>query len=137
VAADVREGLHARDRRSARFERSAADLKAEWRERAAPVRAGSAAELLIEALPAAPVLTLAAAAQLIDRSQQAANQGLARLVETGILREITDGRRNRVYEAPELIDAFTLLERRFASPAADTRIQAPSRPVPARPEPTR
>lgn len=122
---------------AARFEQTAADLKAAWRERAAPVRAGSAADLLIEALPAAPVLTLAAAAQLIDRSQQAANQGLARLVEANILREVTDGRRNRVYEAPELIDAFTLLERRFASPAADTRIEPPSRPVPSRPEPTR
>ncbi|WP_432878448.1 Fic family protein [Kribbella sp. CA-245084] len=121
---------------AARFEQTAVDLKAAWRERAAPVRAGSATELLIDALPAAPVLTLAAAAQLIDRSQQAANQGLARLVEARILREVTDGRRNRVYEAPELIDAFTLLERRFASPAADTRIEAPSRPVPSRPEPT-
>ncbi|MFG1910416.1 Fic family protein [Kribbella sp. NPDC048928] len=121
---------------AARFEQTAADLKADWRTRAAPVRAGSAAELLIEALPAAPVLTLAAAAQLIDRSQQAANQGLARLVEAGVLREVTDGRRNRIYEAPELIDAFTLLERRFASPAADTRIEPPSRPVPPRPGPT-
>ncbi|GAB2668054.1 Fic family protein [Kribbella swartbergensis] len=121
---------------AARFERAAADLKAAWRERAAPVRAGSAVELLIETLPAAPVLTLAGAARLIDRSQQAANQALARLVEARVLREITDGRRNRVYEAPELIDAFTLLERRFASPAADTRIEPPTRPVPPRPEPT-
>jgi Fic family protein len=121
---------------AARFEQTAADLKADWRERAAPVRAGSAVELLIDTLPAAPVLTLAAAARLIDRSQQAANQALARLVETGVLREVTDGRRNRVYEAPELIDAFTLLERRFASPAADTRIEPPSRPVPSRPPPT-
>jgi Fic family protein len=122
---------------AARFEQTAADLKASWRERATPVRAGSATELLIEALPAAPVLTLAAAAQLIDRSQQAANQGLSRLVASGVLREVTDGRRNRVYEAPELIDAFTVLERRFASPAADTRIESPSRPVPSRPGPTR
>jgi Fic family protein len=122
---------------AARFEQTAADLKTAWRERAAPVRAGSAVELLIETLPAAPVLTLAAAARLIERSQQAANQALARLVETGVLREVTDGRRNRVYEAPELIDAFTLLERRFASPAADTRIEPPSRPVPSRPRPTR
>jgi len=122
---------------AARFEQTADELKSAWRERGAPVRAGSAADLLIEALPAAPVLTLAAAAQLIDRSQQATNQGLARLVEAGVLREITDGRRNRVYEAPELIDAFTLLERRFASPAADTRIEPPSRPVPSRPAPTR
>ncbi|TDO52672.1 Fic family protein [Kribbella sp. VKM Ac-2527] len=120
-----------------RFEQTAAELKATWRERAAPVRAGSAVALLIETLPAAPVLTLAAAAQLIDRSQQAANQALARLVEARVLRELTDGRRNRVYEAPELIDAFTLLERRFASPAADTRIERPSRPVPSAPPPTR
>jgi Fic family protein len=121
---------------AARFERTASGLKAAWRERAAPVRAGSAVELLIETLPAAPVLALAAAARLIGRSQQAANQALARLVDVRILREITDGRRNRVYEAPELIDAFTLLERRFASPAADTRIEPPSRPVPSRPPPT-
>lgn len=121
---------------AARFERTAAELKAAWRERTAPVRAGSAVDLLIETLPAAPVLTLAAAAELIGRSQQAANQGLARLTEAGVLREVTDGRRNRVYEAPELIDAFTLLERRFASPAADTRIEPPSRPVPSMPSPT-
>lgn len=122
---------------AARFERTAADLKVAWRDRAAPVRAGSAVDLLIETLPAAPVLTLAAAADLIGRSQQAANQALTRLTEAAVLREITDGRRNRVYEAPELIDAFTLLERRFASPAGDTRIEPPSRPVPSTPRPTR
>ncbi|WP_344841596.1 Fic family protein [Kribbella ginsengisoli] len=118
---------------AARFERTAADLKTAWRERAAPVRAGSAVDLLIETLPAAPVLTLAAAAELIGRSQQAANQALARLTECAVLRELTDGRRNRVYEAPELIDAFTLLERRFASPASDTRVESPNRPVPSAP----
>ncbi|TWD75400.1 Fic family protein [Kribbella amoyensis] len=122
---------------AARFERTAAELKTAWRERAAPVRAGSATELLIETLPAAPVLTLAAAARLIDRSAQAANQALTRLVEAGVLREVTDGRRNRVYEAPELIDAFTLLERRFASPVADTRAEPPNRPAPSAPAPTR
>jgi Fic family protein len=118
---------------AARFERTASELKSAWRERAAPVRAGSAADLLINTLPAAPILTLAAAAKLIDRSQQAANQALSRLTAAGVLREVTDARRNRVYEAPELIDAFTLLERRFASPAADTRIEPPSRPVPSAP----
>ncbi|HEU4945543.1 MAG TPA: Fic family protein [Kribbella sp.] len=122
---------------AARFERTAAELKSSWRARAAPVRAGSAVERLIDTLPAAPVLTLSAAARLIDRSQQAANQALTRLVEVGVLRQVTDGRRNRVYEAPELIDAFTLLERRFASPAADTRVAAPNRPVPSLPRPTR
>jgi len=120
-----------------RFERTVADLQNQWRERATPVRAGSAADLLIDALPAAPVLTLSAAATLIGRSQQATNQGIARLVDAGVLTQITDGRRNRAFEAPELIDAFTLLERRFASPAADTRMEPPSRPVPSRPRATR
>ena len=137
VAAHVRDGVQSRDR-------GGSPLRARPRPTSRPRGASGPrrsardppTELLIEALPAAPVLTLAAAAQLIDRSQQAANQGLARLVEAKILREVTDGRRNRVYEAPELIDAFTLLERRFASPAADTRIEPPSRPVPSRPEPT-
>lgn len=61
----------------------------------------------------------------------------ARLVEAGVLTQITDGRRNRAFEAPELVDAFTLLEGRFASPAADIRIEPPSRPVPSRPRTTR
>jgi len=39
----------------------------------------------------------------------------------------TENRRNRTFEARELIDAFTPLERQFASPAAD-----PSRPGSAR-----
>ena len=67
---------------AARFEQTAADLKTAWRERAAPVRAGSA-DRPVDRGPARRRRSspCAAAAQLIDRSQQAANQGLARLVE--------------------------------------------------------
>jgi len=46
--------------------------------------------------------------------------------------QITIGQRNRAYEAPEIIEAFTDPERQLASPEADTRTSPPSRPVPCR-----
>jgi DNA-binding Lrp family transcriptional regulator len=60
------------------------------------------------------------AAALIGRSQQAVNEAIRRLVDGGVLTQTTVGRRNRAFEAPELIDAFTALERQLASPDADT-----------------
>ncbi len=48
-------------------------------------------------------------------------------------RRMCGQRRNRAFEAPELIDAFTGLERRLASPEGDTRISTPARRTPHRP----
>ena len=42
-------------------------------------------------------------------------------VNAGILRQISVGRRNRAFEASEIVEAFTALERRLASPEGDTR----------------
>ena len=53
-----------------------------------------------------------------------------RLVRTGVLRQVGVGRRHRAFEAPELIEAFTALERQLASPGGDTRSSAPARHVP-------
>ena len=49
------------------------------------------------------------------------------MVEAGILQQVTRGRRNRAFEAPDAIDAFTDLERQLASPVGDTRVSAPTR----------
>jgi DNA-binding Lrp family transcriptional regulator len=95
------------------------------------VRAGSAAARLIAALPGAPILTVKSAAALVDTSEQAVNQAIARLVDAGILKQTTVGRRNRAFEAPDLIDAFTDLERQLASPEGDTRFSPPQRRVPS------
>ena len=56
----------------------------------------------------------------------------ARLTQAGILRQIGVGRSNRAFEAPEVIEAFTALERQLASPGGDTRISYPARRVPRR-----
>ncbi|MBF6272370.1 MULTISPECIES: Fic family protein [Nocardia] len=113
------------------FESAAADLQRSWRARVAPVRANSALDLLLGRLVGAPILTTSTAATLIGRSFPATNAAIERLTEAGILRQVTVGRRNRAFESPEAIAAFTALERRLASPQG-TRTSDPSRPVPRR-----
>ncbi len=112
------------------FEERVRTLQEFWRERTGPIRRDSAARLLIGALPEAPVLTTATAAELIGRSFQAASQAVNQLIEAGVLKQVTVGRRNRAFEAPELIEAITALERQLASPGGDTRVSSPARRVP-------
>jgi Fic family protein len=115
------------------YEHRVADVQHGWRERLGRVRKNSAVDLLIGALPAAPIVTVQSAAALIERTQQATNEAIPRLVDAGVLKQTTVGRRNRAFEATDLIEAFADLERQLASPDADTRSSPPTRPVPARP----
>jgi hypothetical protein len=78
------------------------------------------------------VLTVGSAATFIGRSFEQTNQAIGRLTEADILHQITVGRRNRAFEAPDIIAAFTDLERQLASPEGDTRSSKPARPVPRR-----
>ena len=106
---------------AASFEERIQEMEGEWRARLGQVRAGSGTDLLLRALPGAPIVTVASAAELIDRSFPTVNDAIARLTEAGVLKQITIGRRNRAFEAKEVIDAFTSLERQLASPEGDTR----------------
>lgn len=113
-----------------RFEQRVSALQGRWRERLGKVRAKSSADLLIGALPGAPIVTVNGAAKLIGRTYQATNEAIDRLVKAKILRQVSVGQRNRAFEAPELIRTFTDLERRLASPTGDTRSAPPTRRVP-------
>ncbi|MGH9119058.1 MAG: Fic family protein [Acidimicrobiales bacterium] len=117
---------------AAAFEEQVARIQQEWRAAAGTVRRGSAAELLIGALPGAPVVSVSSAADLIGRSFQATNEAMTRLEAAGGVRQVNVGRRNRAFEAPAIIDAFTALERQLASPTGDTRSAPTERPAPAR-----
>lgn len=114
------------------YEAAIARVEAQWRDELGGVRANSAIDLLLRALPGAPVINVSNAATLIGRSEQAVNVAVGRLLEAGILKQTKLGRRNRVLEAPALIDVFNDLERRLASPEGDTLQSPPSRSVPAR-----
>jgi hypothetical protein len=69
---------------------------------------------------------------MISRSFVQTNEAIPRLAEAGILKQVTVGRRNRAFEAPDIIAAFTDLERQLASPEGDTLTNEPVRRVPRR-----
>ena len=114
------------------FEERVHRLESDWRTRLGRVRAKSAVDLLLRRLPGAPILTVQSAAELIGRSTQATNEAITRLTDAKVLAQTTVGRRNRAFEAPEIIHAFTDLERQLASPTGDTRTAPPARRVPRR-----
>jgi Fic family protein len=114
------------------YERQVHEIQTRWRDAVGKVRSDSAVLRLIEALPGAPLVTVQSAAALIGRSVQATNEAIAHLQRSGVLKQTTIGKRNRGFEATDLIDAFTALERQLASRDADTRISPPARTVPAR-----
>jgi Fic family protein len=114
------------------FEKRSQLLQQEWRAKLGQVRANSATDLLLRALPGAPLITVTSAASLIGRTFPAANEAINRLGEAGILNPVKVGRRNRAFEATAVIEAFTALERQLASPRGDTLTSEPSRPVPYR-----
>ncbi len=117
---------------AAAFEARVAGIENSWRAQLGPIRRGSATELLLRALPGAPLITVGGAAALVGRSYAAVNEALARLLEAGVIRQVGVGRRNRAFEAPDCVAAFTDLERQLASPVGNTSVAAPARKVPAR-----
>jgi len=114
------------------FEERVGTIQQDWRTAVGTVRRGSTADMLIGALPGAPVVSVSSAADLVGRSFQATNEAMTRLEAAGVVRQVNVGRRNRAFEAPAVIDAFTALERQLASPTGDTRSAPPDRPAPAR-----
>jgi Fic family protein len=119
------------------FEQRVLALQERWRAKLGKIRADSATDLLIRALPGAPIVTVNGAAELIGRTYQATNEAIDRLARAGIVRQVNVGRRNRAFEAPDLIKTFTDLERRLASPTGNTSASPPARRVPQRHSPTK
>ena len=117
---------------AASFEARVEQIQRGWRAQLGRFRVGSATDLLLRSLVGAPVLTVGSAADLIGRSFPQTNEAIGRLVSAGVLSQVRVSRRNRVFEAPAIINAFTDLERQLASPAGDTRTSEPVRPVPPR-----
>ena len=62
-------------------------------------------------MPTHPVLTLATAQSITGLSDEACRRALNRLEQSGVLRETTAGKRNRVWESVGLFDLLDRLER--------------------------
>jgi hypothetical protein len=95
-------------------------------------RADAALWVLLDLLPAAPLITASTAVELTGRSERAIDGAVAQLVEAGVLKQVGGRVRYRLYEADGVFDLVTDAERALASPERDTRRSAPARPVSAR-----
>ena len=82
-----------------------------WRRKASErgTRRASAPMRLIDVLPAHPVLNAAKATELLGADMRTALRSLRLLAECGILVQRSAGKRNRVYEAEDIVDAFAAL----------------------------
>jgi len=79
-------------------------LLASWRTRAGRHRKGSIVERLIDVLPSNTMLDSTSVATILDVDTDTARRGLAALEATGILRQVSAGRRNRVWRVDEMHD---------------------------------
>jgi len=109
------------------FAERIAHLQASWLARAGNPREGSAARKLVALLPAHPILDVNTAEEITAVSNQAARLTMIRLEESGVLKRVNVGKRNRAWEAAGLFDLLNEFERNMVTPNGSNR---PGRPAP-------
>jgi Fic family protein len=119
--------------RAVEFAERIAALEERWRDAAGRPRAGSAAERIIQMLPAQPVFQVSAAADSAGVVYEAARLAVERLTDAGVVRPLPGRRRGRLYEAPLLFALIDRFEHELATPLGGRRLvrRAP-RATPAR-----
>lgn len=88
-----------------KFDCAVQGLQDRWVHELAP-RADSATLFLLLALPGMPALTANMARERIGRSPQRVASAIDELLEAGVIVQISEGKRNRVFEAPTLMNAY-------------------------------
>lgn len=89
------------------------DLQDVWRGQLSehgPIRQDAAVWQIIEILPAHPVITVPVGVAKVNRTKPAVNGGINQLVNAGILRPLSENKRNRAWEATGLLDLLARLE---------------------------
>lgn len=110
------------------FNKELAAMQGRWREAAGNPRSHSAAEKLIRALPAQPIVSLKIASTITGGSDEGARKALNELAQVGVLFPATVGKKkNRMWEARELLTLLDNFEWQLATP---TRSGEPRRASP-------
>lgn len=94
-----------------------ADLQERWLQRLGQPRSDAAARQLVAALPAQPVVDVAAAVALTGKSHVAVGKALGQLQGAGIVQPLNERRWGRVWDCAELLDLVQGFERDVATPA--------------------
>lgn len=90
------------------------EVPAEWRGLLGPVRAGSAVAKLLDVLPARPIMSSDDACAAVDAPRSSVFSAIGRLQEAGVLRPLTDRRREQVWGASAILDELDDLGLRVA-----------------------
>lgn len=96
-----------------------AELPQEWRDAVGPVRSDSATARLLAALPAMPVLSAADVEQKVRGATSAMYRAIDLLVEAGVLRPLTDRKRNQVWGVGDMLDELDDLSARIGAAARE------------------
>lgn len=114
---------------ASRAESLSSDISAmvnDWGIRIGRRQAGSSVERLINVLVQYPIISSETAANRLGVTEIAARRVLARFEEARVIRQLTDGRRNRVWAAEEVFDLLDAFEQGIASDG-DGGAKAPTR----------
>lgn len=103
-----------------------AAMVGEWSARLGKRRVGSADDRLIDVIVQRPIISAETAAHGLGITETAARRVLGRFEEARVLRQMTDGRRNRVWAAEEVFDLLDAFEHGIASDG-DGSAKAPTR----------
>jgi Fic family protein len=103
-----------------------AELVTDWTVRIGPRRAGAVAPELLPLLVQRPIVSAATAAKSVGVTDTAMRRVLGQLEQSGIVRQITIGRRNRVWAADEVFDLLDRFEHDVAS-SGDGGLPSPTR----------
>ncbi len=98
---------------AARYVDLVAEQQGRWRKQlreATSPRADAAAWVIIDVLPAYPVLTVPVAVAATKRTKPAVNHAVRELVDAGVLTPVSESQRNRAWEAVGLLDLIVHLE---------------------------
>lgn len=90
-------------------------LPAQWREMAGQPRQGSAMTAVLASLPGHPIVTAEELIALTGSSRSSVFDAVSRLVEAGILRPLTDRKRDQVWAAADILAELDDLDHRIAA----------------------
>ena len=90
-----------------------AEIPLEWRNMVGPIRRHSAADKLLVLLPSTPIVSSDDVASRVHAPRSSVFAAIKRLHDTGVLRPLTDRKRDQVWGASLVLDELDDLGRRI------------------------
>ena len=90
-----------------------AEIPVQWRNLAGPIRTNSATDKLLQLLPSTPIVSSDDVASLVDAPRSSVFAAIKRLHDAGVLRPLTDRKRDQVWGASLVLAELDDLGRRI------------------------